>query len=217
MITRAEYLAASFSRTQPWLAEGISRRQWERRRKKTAATTAPPTSQRAVTNAPAKGARTPRHRDLTADVGSPTDGAPRFRLGPADGITPVPVHRRTMLRDDEDALLRRIHAYWDAQGMTPGDPQGLAKALHGIAIPERLKQMDSRALRKVYRRARGRRPLQYDHWIGLVEIWDKSYNRQKPAILSTVSSPRLVIVQAVFSANCLTIWSNNLVKIGKKS
>jgi len=84
-----------------------------------------------------------------------------------------------VLRDDEDALLRRIHVYWDAQGMTPGDPQALAKALHAIAIPERLKQMDRWALRKVYRRARGRLPLQYDHWISLVEIWDKSYNRQK--------------------------------------
>jgi hypothetical protein len=32
--TRAEYLAGSLSRRQPWLAEGISRRQWERRRRK---------------------------------------------------------------------------------------------------------------------------------------------------------------------------------------
>lgn len=30
--TRAEYLAGSLSKTQPWLAEGISRRTWERRR-----------------------------------------------------------------------------------------------------------------------------------------------------------------------------------------
>jgi hypothetical protein len=29
---RAEYLAASLSQTKPWLAEGISRRTWERRR-----------------------------------------------------------------------------------------------------------------------------------------------------------------------------------------
>jgi hypothetical protein len=30
--TRAQYEAGSLSRTQPWLAEGIGRRQWERRR-----------------------------------------------------------------------------------------------------------------------------------------------------------------------------------------
>ena len=176
MVTRAEYLAGSFSRLQPWLAEGISRRQWERRRRKI---TAPSASQRAVTSGPAKGARRPRHRDLTADVGSPADEAPRFRLGPADDRTPVPAHRRTLLREDEDALLRRIHVYWDAQGMRPSDPQSLARAIHAIAVPERLKHMDRRALRKVYRRARERLPLQYDHWISLVEKWDKSYNRQK--------------------------------------
>jgi len=176
MVTRAEYLAGSFSRLQPWLAEGISRRQWERRRRKI---TAPAASQRAVTSEPAKGAHRPRHRDLTADVGSPADEAPRFRLVPADDRTPVPAHRRTLLRDDEDALLRRIHVYWDAQGMRPSDPQSLAKAIHAIAVPERLKHMDRRALRKVYRRARERLPSQYDHWISLVEKWDKSYNRQK--------------------------------------
>jgi hypothetical protein len=32
-VTRAEYLAKSLSRMQPWEAEGVSRRTWERRRK----------------------------------------------------------------------------------------------------------------------------------------------------------------------------------------
>jgi hypothetical protein len=32
-ISRAEYLDRSLSRRQPWVAEGISRRTWERRRK----------------------------------------------------------------------------------------------------------------------------------------------------------------------------------------
>ena len=39
--------------------------------------------------------------------------------------------------------------------------------------------MDGRALRKAYQRARGRLPAGYDRWIGLVEKWDKSYDRQK--------------------------------------
>jgi predicted transcriptional regulator len=39
--------------------------------------------------------------------------------------------------------------------------------------------MDGRALRKAYQRARARLPVGYDRWIGLVEKWDKSYNRQK--------------------------------------
>jgi hypothetical protein len=33
--SRAEYEATSLSRTKPWLALGIGRRQWERRRKAT--------------------------------------------------------------------------------------------------------------------------------------------------------------------------------------
>jgi predicted transcriptional regulator len=180
MVTRAEYLAGSFSRLQPWLAEGISRRQWERRRRKiTAATSAPAASPRAVTSAPAKGARTPLRRDLIADVGSPASKAPRVRLGPADGITPVPAQKRTLLRHDEDALLRRIHAYWDAQRITPSDPEALTKAISVIVLPERLKRMDHRALRKVYQRARKRLPAGYDRWVDLIEKWDKAYSRQK--------------------------------------
>ena len=75
--------------------------------------------------------------------------------------------------------MRQIHAYWDARGMTHSDPQALPKAIHAITLPERFKLMDTRALGKVYRRARERLPLQYDRWISLVEKWDKSYDRQK--------------------------------------
>ena len=39
--TRAVYLAKSLSRNKPWIAEGISRRTWERRRTKAAAETSP--------------------------------------------------------------------------------------------------------------------------------------------------------------------------------
>ena len=168
MLTRAEYLARSLSRQQPWLTEGISRRQWERRRRKNAAT-----------SAPAKGARTPRRRDLTANVGSPSSKTSRAAVRPADDISLVPARKRTLLRHDEDLLLRRIHAYWDAEGMTHGDPQALAKAIHAIILPERFKSMDGRALRKVYQKARGRLPAEYERWIGLVAKWNKSYTRQK--------------------------------------
>jgi predicted transcriptional regulator len=161
VMKRAEYLAGSLSRQQPWLEEGISRRTWERRRRKIA-----------VTGAPAKGVP-------AAEVGSPASKAPRVRLGPADGITPVPVQKRTLLRHDEDALLRRIHAYWDAQGITPSDPEALTKAIPVIVLPERLKRMDPRALRKVYRRARKRLPAGYDRWVVLIQKWDKSYDPRK--------------------------------------
>jgi predicted transcriptional regulator len=194
MVTRAEYLAGSFSRLQPWLAEGISRRQWERRRRKITA----------ATNAPAKGARRPPRRDLTADVGSPASKPPRIRLGPADGTTPLPAQKRTLLRHEEDALLRRIHTFWDAQGITPSDPQALAKAINAITLPERFKRMDSRALVKVYRRARQRLPLQYDHWISLVEKWDKSFSRPKArklvdALVTALANRPVSILDKLFN------------------
>jgi hypothetical protein len=82
---------------------------------------------------------------------------------------------------NDQEILRLIHDEWDAQGLTPEDPQALTKAIHatGSSRPERLKHMDGRALRKAYQRARGRLPVGYDRWIGLVEKWEKSYNRQK--------------------------------------
>ena len=168
MVTREEYLAGTLSRLQPWLAQGICRRTWERRRGKITA----------ATSAPAKGARTPLRRDLTANVRSAASKAPRAAVGSADDISPVPAHKRTLWRHDEDLLMHCIHAYCDTHGMTPSDPQALAKAIHAITVPERFKHMDGRALRKVYRRVRGRLPAGYDRWIGLVEKWDKSYKRQ---------------------------------------
>ena len=168
LVTRAEYLAGSISRQQPWLAEGISRRTWERRRSKiTAATGTPAANQPEVTNAPAKGARTPANK------------APRAALGPANDISAVPAHKRTARREAEDLLLRRIHSYWDARGMMHSDPQALAKAIHAIILPAGFKYMDGRALRKAHRKARGRLPAGYESWIGLVAKWDNSYTRQK--------------------------------------
>ena len=161
MVTRAEYLAGSLSRRQPWLAEGISRRQWERRRRKITA----------VESAPAKGYPSP-------DGGSPSK-APRAAVGPTDDASQVPAHKRTLQRDDENLLMRRIHAYWDAHCMTQSDPQALSKAIHTIKLPERFKHMDRRALSKIYRRARESLPVAYDRWVALIEKWDKSYDRRK--------------------------------------
>src|SRR5262249_10522514 len=139
------------------------RRTWERRRGKTTAlTSAPAASPPVVTRGPAKAARSPLRRDLTANAESLVRKAPRAAVGPADDVSPVPAHKRTLRRHDEDLLMRRIHAYWDAQGMTHSDPQALAKAIHAIILPERLKDMDRWALVKVYRRARERLPAGYD-------------------------------------------------------
>src|SRR5215471_20635045 len=130
MATREEYLAGSLSQLKPWLAEGISRRQWERRR--------------------------------------------RALASPA-----VPAHKRLPQRQAEDLFLQRIHAYWDMQGMTHGDPQALSDALHAITLPEPLKHKDRRELGRLYKRARGRLPDDYDRWIGFIEEWDSSYPRLK--------------------------------------
>ena len=164
---------------KPWLADGISRRTWERRRLKiTAVTSATTASSPAVTSAPAKGARTPLGRDLTANVGRPASKAPRAAVASTGDISLMQAQKRTARRDAEDLLLRRIHLYCDEQGMTPSDPRALAKAIHAITIPEPFKQMDGRALGKVYRRARERLPEGYDRWVGLIEKWDKSYDRR---------------------------------------
>ncbi len=78
-------------------------------------------------------------------------------------------------------ILSLIHSQWDAQGLTPEDPEALTKAIHaaGNSRPARFRTLDKRALRKAFQRARGRLPAGYDRWIGLVEKWDKSYDRQQ--------------------------------------
>src|SRR5262245_32156631 len=121
MVTRAEYLAGSLSRRQPWLAEGISRRQWERRRRKITA----------LESAPAKeypsrdGERPPKGRQAA--------------VGPTEDASQVSAHKRPRRRHDEDLLMRRIHDYWDAHCMIQSDPQALSKAIHTIKLPERFK------------------------------------------------------------------------------
>jgi Transcriptional regulator, AbiEi antitoxin len=84
-------------------------------------------------------------------------------------------------RVNDQEILCVVHREWDAQGLTPQDPKALTKAIHamGNSRPERLKNMDKRALRKAYQRAKGRLPVGYDRWIGLVEKWDKLYTRPR--------------------------------------
>jgi hypothetical protein len=205
MVTRAEYLAGSFSRLQPWLAEGISRRQWERRRKITAATGGPAATPSAATSASAKAARTPLRRNLTTNVESPANMAPRAAVSTADHISPPPAQIRTPLRHDEYLILRLFHDYWDAEGMSPNDPEALAKAIHTIKFPEPFKHMDARALGKRYRRARARFPGGYDRWVDLVEKWDPSYDRRKARnlvdrLVTAVGDRPAVILDRLFAS-----------------
>lgn len=180
MVTREEYLARSLSKMQPWLAEGISRRQWERRRRKiTANVQAPAIGLAVATTVSAKGTRSRLRPDLAANVESPARKARRAAVPPTVDMIPAPARNKDLRRQDEDLLMRRVHGYLDAQGLTHGDTQALAKAIHGIKLPERLEGMDKWALVKVYRRARARVPAGYDRWIALIEKWDKSYDRQK--------------------------------------
>jgi hypothetical protein len=160
--TREEYLAGSLSRQQPWLAKGITRRTWERRRRKI------------------KGARTRRRRGLAADLVNPAPKEPRAAIAPVDDTTPVAAGKRTLGRHDEDLVMRRIHEFWDASGMSHSDPEALAKAIKAIEVPGRFTNMDRRrrGLGRVYRRARQRLPGGYDRWVGLIATWDKSYDRR---------------------------------------
>jgi hypothetical protein len=177
MVTRREFLARSLSKQQPWLAGGVSRRTWERRRRKNAEATSASGASPPVPSATAKSVRPPLPRDL--DVRIPSTNAPRAALNLSNDKTPTPPHKKFQVRHDEDLVMRGIHAFWDAQGMTPSEPQALLKAIKAIILPERFKQMHKRALVKVYRRARERLPEGYDEWVSWIEKWDKSYSRQK--------------------------------------
>jgi hypothetical protein len=140
MVTRAEYLAGSLSRQQPWADQGISRRPRERRRRKlTSVTKALDVNPPRVTSAPAKGARALFRSDRTASVESPARKSPRTAVGPADAESPVPAHKRTLLRQAEELLISRIHAYWDTHGIRHSDPEALTKAIHTIELPKRFK------------------------------------------------------------------------------
>jgi lambda repressor-like predicted transcriptional regulator len=162
MAKREEYLAQSLSRRQPWLAEGISRRQWERRRRKKA-------SRKRGGQRISKG----------ADGGGNRSEATRAAVAPTDDASQVPALKTTPQHDDENLLMRSIHAYWDSHRMTQSDPQALSKAIQAIKLPEGFEDMDRRGLSKIYRRARERLPVEYDRDIALIEKWDKSYDRRK--------------------------------------
>jgi predicted transcriptional regulator len=162
MATREEYLAQSLSRRQPWLADGIGRRQWERRRRKAASRK-----------------RAGQRISNRAKGGGRPNKAPRAAVGPTDAASRSPAHKRTVRRDDENLLMRHIYAHLDAHGLTESDPRALTKAIHAIELPEPFKHMDPRGLIKIYRRARKRLPVAYDRSVALIEKWDKSYDRRK--------------------------------------
>jgi predicted transcriptional regulator len=108
----------------------------------------------------------------------------RARAAASAAVEKVPAEKRQTQREAEDLLIRRIHAYWDAQGMTHSDPEALSKALHAITLPEPLKHKDRRELGRVYQRARGRLPTRYDDSIGLFQRWDKSYDCRRARALA---------------------------------
>jgi lambda repressor-like predicted transcriptional regulator len=116
-----------------------------------------------------------RRRKITALTSTPTVSPPVVTRR----SEVVPAYKKSLRRSDEDLLMRRIHAYWDAHGMTQTEPHALAKAIHAIILPERLKDMDRRALVKIYQRAKQRLPAGYDRWHRLIAKWDKSYDSQK--------------------------------------
>ena len=196
MLTRAEYLARSLSRRQPWLAEGISRRQWERRRRKKAS----------HKRAGQRSARTWR-RDLTANVGSRSKTS-RAAVRPADDINLVPARKR-IERHDEDLLMRHIHAYWDAQGMTPERPASAGESNPRDQITRAFQTHGRPGVAQSLSDGRGGASRR-DTTAG--SVWSKNgTNRttaERPATWLTASLRRSAIVRSEFSTECLIIWSS---------
>jgi hypothetical protein len=87
---------------------------------------------------------------------------------------------KSSIHANDREILRLINNECDARGLTPENPEALSIAIHalGNSRPERFKYLDGRALRKAYQRARARLPGGYDRWVGLIEKWDKSFDRQ---------------------------------------
>jgi hypothetical protein len=117
-------------------------------------------------------------------------------------------------------ILRLVHSEWDVQGLALDDLQAPTKAILALrnSWPERLKHMDRRALRRIYQRARGRLPEGYDRWIGLVEKWDKSYNRQKARnlvdrLITALGDRRREILERMFDRLVTEICDHSPKKV----
>jgi lambda repressor-like predicted transcriptional regulator len=160
-MSRAEYLEQSLSRRQPWLEEGISRRTWERRQRK------------------GKIATGTRAKRSIAPAGETREEAEHIATGSAGLTTPTQGDKKLLHRQDRELLMIRVYDYWDAQGIRDPNARELSRAIRAIELPERFRHLDVNALVKLYRRVRDLLPPSYDRWIGLIEKWDKTYNRKR--------------------------------------
>jgi hypothetical protein len=160
-MTRAEYLDRSLSRLQPWLNEGISRRTWERRQSK------------------GKIAISTRARRAIAPTGEAREEAKHVASAAEAQTTAIHGDKKLLRGHDRELLMTRVHHYWDAQGTREPNARDVSRAILAIELPERFRDLDVKALGKLYRRARERLPPSYDRWIGLIEKWDRTYSRKR--------------------------------------
>ena len=104
-------------------------------------------------------------------------------------------------------ILRLVYGELDARGLTPEDPKALTIAVHalGTSRPERFRDLDGRALRKAFLRARVRLPEGYDRWVRLIEKWDKVYDRRRARdlvdrLITAVADRPLRILDRLFNS-----------------
>jgi len=126
-VTRTAYLAKALTATRPWLAEGISRRTWERRRRKAVASPSP-------TNLSEGGGGTCDTEAGPPQAGPPqgvadgrgtTDGEHSDRLSRASfhgGEVPSHANGRGSERQNPRALSRRDQHLFNARGGSKASP-----------------------------------------------------------------------------------------------
>jgi lambda repressor-like predicted transcriptional regulator len=212
MVTRAEYLNRSLSRRKPWLAEGISRRTWERRQHKFNAADGYKAESKSASGTAARAAylertlsrrqpwlaegisrRTFERRRRKNKVVKSARGK-RLLIGAgrnrnrAENVAvgtadQAGTGKRGLRRQQIDLLMSRVHDYLDAQGIRNTDTPALIRAIRAVELPEPFKDLDVGSLVKVYRRSRNRLPARYERWIALIEKWDKAYTRRRARAL----------------------------------
>jgi hypothetical protein len=151
---REQYLANALSRQQPWLAEGISRRTWERRRLK--GTVASP-----VASPISTGVASP------AVVASPV-ASPAIHGAAAcvnDAASPLA---------EKLKLLRSLDVTLAAQGQTT-----LTKRTDISGLPEPYNGMRLNTLVQSLRRARDSVPPEYDRWLSDIRLWGTGHGELK--------------------------------------
>ena len=160
-MARAEYLERSLSRQQPWLAEEISRRTWERRQRKSTEAK----STRAKRSLTASGRSRKKAQHVAIGSGAHTTPVPRDKRisAPAGPGAANKSHPRLLGRARDKARRHASGGESNPLDRVTGAVQRLVRRSVGQGV-----QTGERAS-----------PAAYDRWIGLIEKWDRAYSRHK--------------------------------------